>query len=95
MVNYSKRLFFTPGLSGECIEEQGHYWVGLDISSSMLAVAREREVEGDLAHCDLGEGVPFRAGAFDGALSISALQWLCNADKSHHKPAKRLYQVDI
>ena len=23
--------------------------------------------------------------------SISALQWLCNADKKHHKPAKRLY----
>ena len=27
----------------------------------------------------------FRAGAFDGAISISALQWLCNADKSYHK----------
>jgi len=79
------------GLSGECIEEQGHSWVGLDISSAMLGVANERELEGDLACGDLGEGLPFRAGAFDGAISISALQWLCNADKSYHKPHKRLY----
>jgi len=79
------------GLSGECIEEQGHSWVGLDISTSMLSVAKERELEGDLACSDLGEGLPFRAGAFDGAISISALQWLCNADKSYHKPHKRLY----
>jgi len=41
---------------------------------------------------DLGHGIPFRAGSFDGAISISALQWLCNADKSYHKPSKRLYQ---
>ena len=34
--------------------------------------------------------MPFKAGAFDGAISISALQWLCNADKAHHRPAKRL-----
>ena len=53
-------------------------------------VARDREVEGDLMLGDLGDGLPFRAGAFDGAVSISALQWLCNADKSYHKPTKRL-----
>ena len=53
-------------------------------------IAKEREVEGDLVHGDMGDGMPFRAGSFDGAISISALQWLCNADKSHHKPAKRL-----
>merc|ERR1712050_418773 len=35
--------------------------------------------------------MPFKAGVFDGAMSISALQWLCNADKSHHRPAKRLF----
>lgn len=80
------------GLSGECVEEQGHQWVGVDISPAMLGVARERELEGDLACGDLGEGLPFRAGSFDGAISISALQWLCNADKSYHKPHKRLYQ---
>jgi len=80
------------GLSGECIEEQGHSWVGLDISQAMLDIAGERELEGDLACSDLGDGLPFRAGAFDGAISISALQWLCNADKSYHKPHKRLYK---
>ncbi len=48
-------------------------------------------MEGDLVLGDLGDGLPFRAGAFDGAISISAIQWLCNADKRHHKPHKRLY----
>ena len=80
------------GLSGECLEENGHYWVGIDISHSMLEVAKEREVEGDLIHGDLGDGLPFKAGAFDGAMSISALQWLCNADKSYHNPIKRLFK---
>ena len=78
------------GLSGDCLDEQGHFWVGVDISSSMLDVAKEREVEGDLILSDMGDGLPFRAGSFDGAISISALQWLCNADKSHHRPVKRL-----
>ena len=66
--------------------------IGLDISRSMLDVAREREVEGDLLHGDMGDGVPFRPGCFDGAISISALQWLCNADKSYHRPHKRLFK---
>ena len=54
-------------------------WQGLDISAAMLDVAKEREVEGDLCHHDLGDGLPFRPGMFDGAISISAVQWLCNA----------------
>lgn len=80
------------GLSGSVLEEQGHIWVGIDISKSMLDVALEREVEGDLILGDMGQGMPFKAGSFDGVVSISALQWLCNADKSSHIPAKRLYQ---
>ena len=28
------------GLSGECIEEQGHYWVGMDIAPAMLNIAK-------------------------------------------------------
>lgn len=55
-------------------------------------VAIEREVEGDLLLSDMGQGCSFRAGTFDGAVSISALQWLCNADKSSHKPVQRLYK---
>lgn len=63
---------------------------GLDISPSMLDVAAEREVEGDLALHDMGHGLPLRPGSFDGAISISAVQWLCNADKSCNDPRKRL-----
>lgn len=51
----------------------------MDISESMLDVARDREVEGDLCLHDLGDGLPLRTGTFDGAISISAVQWLCNA----------------
>lgn len=80
------------GLSGEVLTEHGHQWIGFDISSSMLKIAVEREVEGDLMEMDAGMGVPFRPGTFDGCISISALQWLCNADKKWHKPVKRLYQ---
>ncbi|KAJ3201877.1 Williams Beuren syndrome chromosome region 22 protein [Entophlyctis luteolus] len=74
----------------ECLDEAGHHWVGLDISPSMLAVAREREVEGDLFLQDLGQGLGFRAGSFDGAISVSVIQWLCNADESSHVPQRRL-----
>lgn len=80
------------GLSGETLSEQGHTWTGVDISSAMLNVAKEKEVEGDLLLGDLGQGLPFRAGSFDGAISISALQWLCNADQTTHVPSKRLYK---
>jgi 18S rRNA (guanine1575-N7)-methyltransferase len=81
------------GLSGETLTENGHVWVGIDISTAMLEVARDREIEGDVILGDLGEGMPFRAGTFDGAISISALQWLCNADKKSHSPYKRLYKM--
>lgn len=80
------------GLSGSVLEDQGHAWVGVDIAKAMLDVAVEREVEGDLMLADMGQGMPFKAGTFDGAVSISALQWLCNADKKSHVPHKRLYQ---
>lgn len=47
------------GLSGETLEEAGHYWVGCDISSSMLELAAEREsTTGDLVHSDIGQGTP-------------------------------------
>ncbi|XP_017789434.1 PREDICTED: probable 18S rRNA (guanine-N(7))-methyltransferase [Habropoda laboriosa] len=80
------------GLSGNVIEEYGHIWTGVDISWAMLGIALEREVDGDLILGDMGQGMPFKAGIFDGAISISALQWLCNADKSSHNPSKRLYK---
>ncbi|PNS20546.1 hypothetical protein CAC42_5996 [Sphaceloma murrayae] len=67
-----------------------HTWIGLDISSSMLAQALDRDVEGDLFLSDIGQGVPFRPGTFDGAISISAIQWLCNAETSEESPEGRL-----
>ncbi|KAJ6389806.1 hypothetical protein OIU77_028014 [Salix suchowensis] len=78
------------GLSGETLTENGHQWIGLDISQSMLDIALEREVEGDLLLGDMGQGLAFRPGIIDGAISISAVQWLCNADKSSHEPRLRL-----
>jgi len=67
------------GLSGEELTESGHTWIGFDISQAMLEVASDREVEGDLCLHDMGHGLPLRPGVFDGAISISAIQWLCNA----------------
>ena len=84
------------GLSGEILsaldpEEGGpHTWVGMDVSPSMLDIALQRDVEGDLMLADIGQGVPFRAGSFDAAISISAIQWLCSAENSETSPAGRL-----
>ncbi|KAI8383003.1 S-adenosyl-L-methionine-dependent methyltransferase [Blakeslea trispora] len=78
------------GLSGEILEEEGHTWVGMDISSAMLDVANEREVEGDLFLQDAGQGMAFRPGTFDGCISVSVLQWLCNADKAINRPKARI-----
>lgn len=55
-----------------------------------IDIARQREASGDVILSDLGNGIPFRPGSFDGAISISALQWLCNADKTCHNPVQRL-----
>ncbi|KIK98714.1 hypothetical protein PAXRUDRAFT_823563 [Paxillus rubicundulus Ve08.2h10] len=71
------------GLSGEILDEEGYVWAGVDIAPSMLEVALEREIEGDLFLQDIGQGFGFRPGSFDGAISISVLQWLLNAETSH------------
>lgn len=77
------------GLSGSELSDSGHFWIGMDISPSMLLVALDREVEGDLMLSDIGNGFHFAPGCFDGCISISALQWLCNAEKASHNPYKR------
>ncbi|CUM64017.1 uncharacterized protein PRCAT00001605001 [Priceomyces carsonii] len=78
------------GLSGEILTEEGYNWIGMDIAPSMLATALDRGVEGDLFLSDLGNGIPFRAGTFDAVISISVIQWLCNADSSSFDPKRRL-----
>ena len=78
------------GLSGEILTEDEHTWVGMDISPSMLDIALQRETDGDLFLADMGQGLPFRAGTFDAAISISAVQWLCNAESTGVSPEGRL-----
>ncbi|KKZ64709.1 hypothetical protein EMCG_09381 [[Emmonsia] crescens] len=84
------------GLSGELLsavppsEGGPHTWIGMDISPSMLDIALQRDIEGDLFLADIGQGIPFRAGTFDAAISISAIQWLCNAESSDVSPEGRL-----
>ncbi|EER24729.1 hypothetical protein D8B26_006914 [Coccidioides posadasii str. Silveira] len=84
------------GLSGEILSSvppsQGgpHTWIGMDISPSMLDIALQREVDGDLFLADMGQGIPFRPGTFDAAISISAIQWLCNAETTDVSPEGRL-----
>ena len=79
------------GLSGEALEEAGHYWLGCDISKDMLEVATERESDtGDVINADMGQGLPFRPASFDGVVSISALQWLCYSSSSDQDPKLRL-----
>ncbi|KAI9916612.1 hypothetical protein PsorP6_018078 [Peronosclerospora sorghi] len=78
------------GLSGVALEEHGHAWVGVDISKSMLDIASERDSSGDVFLQDMGGGLPFRPGVFDGCVSISAIQWLCYSDKKEHTARKRL-----
>ncbi|OMH80057.1 putative 18S rRNA (guanine-N(7))-methyltransferase [Zancudomyces culisetae] len=58
------------GLSGEILEEEGHVWVGMDISKSMLEsnIAVDKDLEGDLFLQDIGQGMGFRPGTFDGAI---------------------------
>ncbi|KAK8794785.1 hypothetical protein WA158_001766 [Blastocystis sp. Blastoise] len=78
------------GLSGLSITEKGHYWVGCDVSPSMLHVAHDNECDGDIMLRDMGQGMPFRQGVFDGAISISAVQWLCYSNNKNEVPIKRL-----
>ena len=79
------------GISGEVLTEMGASWIGLDISTSMLTKAKTfTEVDEDLILADMGSGLPFTPGVFDGAISISALQWLCHANRSDELPMRRL-----
>ncbi|XP_012573122.1 18S rRNA (guanine-N(7))-methyltransferase RID2-like [Cicer arietinum] len=78
------------GLSGKTITQNGHRWIRLDISTSMNNIALEREVAGYFILGDMGQGLEFRLGMFDGAIGISTVQWLCYAVKSCHNPHLRL-----
>jgi 18S rRNA (guanine1575-N7)-methyltransferase len=62
----------------------------MDISKDMMRVAIDREVDGELFECDIGQGFNFLPGKFDAAISVSVIQWLCNVDKTGHNAWRRL-----
>jgi len=78
------------GLSGGVIEEHGHNWIGIDISRNMLDIAAQELEDGDVVERDMGSGLGFRPGVFDGAISISAVQWLCYSSHKDQVPNIRL-----
>eukprot|EP00466_Bigelowiella_natans_P021679 jgi/Bigna1/83346/fgenesh1_pg.106_\ len=76
-------------ISSEQISREGHVWFGCDISRAMLELAKNRSSsKGDLAEVDMGVGIPCRSGSFDGAISISAVQWLCVKQTPSKKKVK-------
>ena len=84
------------GLSGDALVAAGHEWIGVDVSDAMLRVAVDRgcgsggSAGGDMLLGDMGQGFGLRAGTVDGAISVSALQWLCYADRAGHRAGRRL-----
>ena len=74
----------------EALSSAGHAWVGTDISADMLTVGLARGTPGDTLLSDMGQGLPFRTGSFDGAISVSAVQWLCYATQKSHQPYRRI-----
>ena len=77
------------GYSGRPLEKAGHTWIGTDISESMLSAARAPTRRRDVVCADMGVGLGYRKGSFDGAVSVSAVQWLCVATRPEHDPHKR------
>lgn len=55
---------------------------------------REPHLSDLLVH-DMGNGVCFRPGTFDGCISISALQWLFHSNRSYENPKKRLTRLFV
>merc|ERR1719263_1490625 len=78
------------GFSGEILTNLGHTWIGCDLSRDMIQLCQTRNISGDLFHSDLGQGLYFRNCTFDGAISISTIQWFCKSTKKNYNPWKRL-----
>ena len=78
------------GMSGSVLEDNGHTWIGTDLSESMLQEAFSNTSPSVLLQHDMGTSLPFRPGVFDGAISISAVQWLFSASNRDSNPRKRI-----
>jgi 18S rRNA (guanine1575-N7)-methyltransferase len=62
------------GMCGRVLSRENVAWIGADVSRPML----ERSGQGDMVlEADCFERLPFRDLAFDAAISISAIQWIC------------------
>lgn len=73
-------------------EEEGEEEVDDGMDEEEDEVDTDAPCEGDLLLADIGQALPFRPGTFDAAISISAVQWLCQAESSDENdaPARRL-----
>ena len=79
------------GLSAAVAADHGCRVVGVDIAQPMLDAAADRDNQhAEMMHMDIGHGLPFRPGVFDGAISVSALQWLCVCHRKSEVPKKRI-----
>ena len=67
-----------------------------DVSESDESDVSDRSAHlSDLLVHDMGNGVCFRPGTFDGCISISALQWLFHSNRSYENPKKRLTRLFV
>jgi 18S rRNA (guanine1575-N7)-methyltransferase len=64
--------------SGLSSTATGTLFIGLDISLPMLYLAQSKSSHALLACCDFGQGIPLRTCYFNAAISVSAVQWLCD-----------------
>lgn len=48
------------------------------------------ENKGDFMLCDMGSALPFKSDSFDGVISVSAIQWLCQVQDNQSNQFKRI-----
>lgn len=78
------------GISGSVLTENNLNWIGVDVSRDMLNICKEKNESNCIIRCDMGEGLCFQPGTFDGIISVSALQWLFQSYKNSQIPKKRI-----
>lgn len=78
------------GISGSVLTENNIDWIGVDISKGMLEICKVKNEGIDQIKGDIGEGLCFKPGVFDGVISVSALQWIFQSYDSLHVPKKRI-----
>ena len=62
---------------------------------AMYSIADMAEARGRVLQADMAQGLPFRPNSIDGAISISAVQWLChmpNPEAALQKMFRSLYK---